>query len=572
MVEKLAWIPEREASLCPWESNGVRGDYMNSQAALQPNIYRYSQRQMAAYMRMLRQMGFTGVQFIDSCYSWHLYGSAEAFHDALIRMMRAAREAGLKTSLWVWAAFFGGHAWCDPEAVYEPETGCSAFTDPKVRTCFEKYYDLYAELAPYTDRLIGHYFDPGLLKKNEDIIAYFKLLAGKFRAVNRNVELCVDTWGCPKGYPEALAESDIGECLILEQPSPSAWPGDSRSKFRQQLKNNGFQVGMWGWYTCEYETDQRASMYVNGHVLKDRYLAIRAEGDHVLKPVYWSEMDAGHLYNIFSLYAAAQLLIDPERDPDELLRECVNKIWQGDISEGMYRALKTIEDIRSGDRWETYWWTCADYRWGTGDNASDQKRIEDGLIWVKKAAEDRDAESVKLSLPFAPWVLAKLILPHLEQMRLLCSFKDGLAKLEEKRCAGTKADELYHDLKELLRPVPDFNTWVGNFLELEQIEQYRLTREFCGRAGIPVPPNAERRALIRGHALEKIGVFQRGKEEPFLFDSSVISEGYLAYPLDEALSLLDGLEKDGFIEYVGAGKYRLTHWRDYRFHFDVTRF
>jgi hypothetical protein len=120
MVEKLAWIPEREASLCPWESNGVRGDYMNSQAALQPNIYRYSQRQMAAYMRMLRQMGFTGVQFIDSCYSWHLYGSAEAFHDALIRMMRAAREAGLKTSLWVWAAFFGGHAWCDPEAVYEP--------------------------------------------------------------------------------------------------------------------------------------------------------------------------------------------------------------------------------------------------------------------------------------------------------------------------------------------------------------------------------------------------------------------------------------------------------------------
>ena len=569
---KRPWIPNREVSLCPWESNGVRGDYTNPYAALQPNIYRYSARQMDAYMKMLVQMGYKGVQFIDSCYSWHLYGSAEAFHDALIRMVRAAKAVGLKTTLWVWAAFFGGHAWCDPEAVYVPSGEHTAYTDPKVRACFEKYYDLYAELAPYTDMLIGHYFDPGMLKNNEDIIAYFKLLAGKFRAVNPDVRLCVDTWGCPEGYPEALAASDLGNCLILEEPSPSAWPGDSRMRFRQRLKDNGFQVGMWGWYTCEYETDQMAAMYVNGHVLKERYLAIRAEGDHVLKPVYWSEMDAGHLYNIFSLYVAGQLLIDPDGDPDALLWECVEKIWRGDVASGVYGALKAMEDIRSGDSWETYWWRCGKFRWGTGDDASDLARVEEGLRWLEKAAEDRDAASAELSLPFAPWVLAKLILPHMEQMRLLLEFKKGMRALEKRRAEGANRDELYRGLKALMRPIPDFNTWVGNFLQIEQREQYRLARAFCREADIPLPQSPERRQAIRTHALEKLAVHQRGREEPYLFDSEVISEWYIAYPPEEALSLMEELERDGFIEYAGEGRYRLTHWRDYRFDFDVTRF
>ena len=572
MEKKQAWIADREVSICIWESNSVRGEYMNPHAALQPNVFRYSLRQMKAYMRMLKQMGYTGVQLMDCCYSWHLYGSAEAFHEAMIRMMQAAQSEGLKITLWVWAALFEGHGWCDPEAAYEPEAGYTAYTDPKVRAFFEKYYSFYAELAPYVDMLIGHYFDPGRLTNNDDIIAYFKLLAGKFRAVKPDVKLCVDTWGCPEGYPEALAASDIGDCIILEQPSPSAWPGDSRAKFRQRLKDNGFQVGMWGWYTCEYETDQRAAMYVNNHVLKDRYQAIRAEGDHVLKPVYWSEMDAGHLYNIFSLYAAGQLLIDPDRDPDELLRECVNKIWRGDMAEGMYNALKVIEDVRSGDRWETYWWNCKGFRWGTGDNESDLARIEEGMRWVQKASEDMDAQSAELSMPFAPWVIAKLILPHLEQMRLMCEFKRGMAKLEERLAAGEQPENLYHDLKTLLRPMPDFNTWVGDFLEVEQIEQYRIVGAFCKKTGLPVPKNPERWRVFREHALELVASRQRGKNEPIPFRASDIAMWYFAFSMEEALTMLDELEKDGFVEYVGDGKYKLTHWEDYRFHFDVTRF
>lgn len=568
------WIPAREVSLCPWESDQIRGNYVNPYASLVPNIYRYSERQMDTYMNMLRQMGFTGVQFIDSCYSWARYGSPEAFHEAMIRMMKAARRAGLKVSLWVWAAFFGGHGWTDPNAVYDPQPGYTAYTDPKVHAFFEKYYNIYAELAPYVDMLIGHYFDPGMLKNNDDIIAYFKLLASKFRAVNPDVRLCMDTWGytygTEQGYAEALAQSNLGDCLILEQPSPAAWPGNSRAEFRSDLKKNGFQVGMWGWYTCEYETDQMAAMYVNGHVLKDRYQAIRSEADHVLHPVYWSEMDAGHLYNLYSLYSAAQLLIDPDRDPDELLREVVGMIWQGEDADTMYDTLKLIQEVRSGDRWDTYWWQQPDFRWGTGDNTSDLRRAEDALQRVSVLAEKRNLESVSLSLPFKPWVLAKLTLPHIEQIRLLCRFKDEIRQLSALHAAGATADQLYRKMSDILKPVPDFNTWVGNFLQIEQREQYRIANEFCKKVGIPLPKNPVRRDMLRRNAIETIAMFQRGMQEPYLFNSSTISFDYLAYPKDESIELIEEMYQDGVIEHVGDGKYRLTNWESHRFGFDVT--
>lgn len=567
--QKHPWIPQREVAICPWETDKIRGDYTNPHASLLPNIYRYSRRQMAQYMRMLRQMGFTGVQFLDSCYSWNRYGSPEAFHDALIRMMTAAHEEGLQTSLWVWGAFFNGHGWCDPDVVYTPAPGNTSFADPKVRACFERYYDLYAELAPYTDRLIGHYFDPGCLTETADIIAYFKLLRDKFRLQNPNVRLAMDTWGSPDGYAEALANSDLRDCLLMEHPSAEYWPCERRVRFRETARKNGFPVGVWGWYTCEYETDQMSAMYVNAHVLQNRYLAVRAEADHVMSPAYWSEMDAGHLYNLFSLYCAGQFLMDPERDPDLLLREIVEMIWQGDSADAMYNALQLIERIRSGDRWETYWWTSPEFRWGTGDLQKDLADIEACFPAVERVAQDRAASSVRLALPFDPWVLAKLILPHLEQMRLLCVFQCNMRTLEEQLAAGASPDALYRGLDEILTPIPDFNTWVGDFMQIERREQYRIARDFCARAGIPVPFCASRFEELRCWALEKASVFQRGLAEPFLFDSSFVSEGYLAYPKEEAIRVMDSLYRDGHVLYQGNGRYILTRWQDYRFDFEV---
>ena len=469
--------------------------------------------------------------------------------------------------MWVWSSSFGGHGWHDPDAKYAADEGYTAFTDPGVRKTFEKYYDIYAELAPYVDMLVGHFFDPGLLRDYNDIISYMKLLESKFKAKNPAVRMAVDTWGSPADYPEVLAGSNLGSYLLLEQPSPDAWPGDSRAVFRRRLRENGFKVGIWGWFTAEYETDQLASMYVNGHVLRERYLKIKDEGDHELPVAYWSEMEAYHLLNAFSIYCAAQLLIDPYRNPDELLREAVEGIWSGASADSMYFILKTIEDIRSGSGWDTYWWTKPKFRWGTGDVGDDLARINECISKAERLVLHKDA-SVRFALPFEPWVYVKLIMPHLEQMRLLAEFKLDMEKLEKYLAEGRSADFLYRELDGILCPIPDFNTWVGNFLQIERREQYKIANDFCKRAGIPVPVKSARLADQRKYALEKAAMFQKGKDAPFLFDSSFISESYYAYDKYEAVMVMESLYRDKLLSYEGEGRYKLSNWRDYRFNFD----
>jgi len=55
---KNPWIPEREISICPWEPDSVRGDYSNPYASVLPSVYRFSKRQMAKYMKMIKQFGY----------------------------------------------------------------------------------------------------------------------------------------------------------------------------------------------------------------------------------------------------------------------------------------------------------------------------------------------------------------------------------------------------------------------------------------------------------------------------------------------------------------------------------
>ena len=71
----------------------------------------------------------------------------------------------MKFTLWVWGAEFSDFGWVDTEAEYTyAEQGYScARENPGVVATFEKYYDIYAQMADCCDRVIGHYYDPGNL-------------------------------------------------------------------------------------------------------------------------------------------------------------------------------------------------------------------------------------------------------------------------------------------------------------------------------------------------------------------------------------------------------------------------
>ena len=255
------WIPEREYSVCSWVSRYVRGAFFNPYGDERLNIWDYSPQQTDAYVDMFDWFGFSGVQLMETCYSYGLLGSIEAFHARLKEFASAARRNGQNVSLWVWAAEFSHFNWIDPEVTYTPASGHSAFNDPRVRQIFDRYYDAYAELAPYTDRLIGHFYDPGNLTDQSDVFNYMRLLESKFRARNPTVKMATDMWAAGPDYFTKLVNNGFQHYLILEQPH---WIEPAkREALHQEAKRLGLDIGMWGWDSTEYEPDQLASMYVN---------------------------------------------------------------------------------------------------------------------------------------------------------------------------------------------------------------------------------------------------------------------------------------------------------------------
>ena len=186
---------------------------------------------------------------------------------------------------------------------------------------FEKYYDHYARLAPLVDRVFGHFYDPGLLTDQEDVFQYMRLLEGKFKASNPAIRMGIDFWAAGPDYLQQLIDHGFQDYLLLENGMPLVNPPGVMEKRHRQAQALGLELGVWGWYVTEYETDQMASMYVNGHVLRDVYHRIRRDGHQIHPIAYWSEMEAHHLNNIYSMYVASQLLWNPDRDSHDILRE-----------------------------------------------------------------------------------------------------------------------------------------------------------------------------------------------------------------------------------------------------------
>ena len=211
-TESTPWIPCREATVCTWKTDYNRGYIGNMTASLLTDFASLSNRQLSDYAEMLKTCGFTGAQVTDIAAAWRASGSWETVHDRYKIFADELHKRGMTFTLWVWAANFTGHGWIDETVAYRnTDPAQPAWKDPRVWAAFNKYYDIYADMAPWTDRVIAHFFDPGNLTDMESILTFTKLLADKFRAKNPAVKVGIDTWGAPADYP---AELEIGRAHV----------------------------------------------------------------------------------------------------------------------------------------------------------------------------------------------------------------------------------------------------------------------------------------------------------------------------------------------------------------------
>ncbi len=565
--ETSPWILEREATVCGWKPDYNRGFFNNMNVDIKTDFFSFSNRQLHEYVKMMKASGFTGMQFNDSTDKWRFMGSWESVHDRFKTLCDCLHEEGMHATLSVMGAAFHIHGWTDDEICYTPKEGYDAFTDPKVHACFEKYYRIYADLAPYVDRLIIRFFDPGVLTDYPVIFRYANLLADMFRKENPNVKFGIDTWGCPADFPTALVkEPSFRGMTLLELPFPPRWAGhpEKRAAFRQGVKDLGCELGAWGWYTIEKEVDQSGSMYVNAKLIKEIYNLAREQGDHVMIPTYWSEMDSNHTMNIFSLYCAGQLLINPDRDPDELLHEVARKVFGPEHEDDAFFVLNLIQDARTGSTWSSYWLDCPNLILG-GLNPEDiSARASYALEKIKSIAADKQMTH-ELPLPVEPQVIARLIIPMVDQIKRLADFRIELKKLDERLAAGAQKSELYAAIDELWQPVPDFNGIVGVWGQIEDRVMFYHVRDFCQRAGIEIPKKPARTFLWMKRYYEHMGVIQRGHSEPVHMHRKFFEGGYPFLENNELV--LCELERLGVINRDEEGKVWLADWENYKYDF-----
>lgn len=563
------WVKEREATVCMWKFDYNRGYISNMSVSLVNDFMCLSARQIKNYAEMMKACGFTGIQVTDVCSAWRASGSWENVHDKFKLLANACREIGLKFTVWCWAAEFSGHGWTDPDAVYRnADPSGPACEDPRVLAVFNKYYDIYADLAPYADRVIAHFFDPGNLTDMPSIIYFVKLLAAKFRAKNPRIEVAVDTWGCPEGYPQALVDAGMSDVMLMELPFLPAWrqPG-KRAAFRKGVKKLGCKLGSWGWYTSDLEIDQMTFMTVNNRVIKDVFDQTRRQADHVMPPYYWSEIDSYHVLNFFSLYAAGHLLIDPDGDPDELLHDSARAITgnNGENEKRLVSVLELIRDARSGDSWDSYWWTEPGYILDHYDHENVLSRVDPAIRSLEELVNEPEPCD-GIAFPITRRQLYKLMLPHLYQIRRYAEVCRGLEEARRMAADGADAEEIRQKIGSLECDIPEYNCVTGLWGQKEARSAFENVAAFCNEYGIEPPQRgAVSKFIFKRRYYDHLVVDQRGTKER-LWVTPGFYEGDFLGP-EFARSVMDELANEGVLEKDADGRYSLVNWSEYRFDF-----
>lgn len=570
-LSESPWIPKREFTLANWTPQFPRGVFYNPNADNRGNIWLYNDAQILNYVTMCDWFGFSGGQFATSTHGYAITGSPEAFRERQLKVAKALRVNGQNVTYRIWASQFTGFGWADPDVTYTPSPGNTAFNDPKVRATFEKQYDSFATMAPYVDMIIAQYFDPGQLKDHEDVYNYMHLLIDKFRTKKPEVQLGIMFWsagawkeGTEAAFMQELLNHNFNYALLLENTMPHTYKPGVREALHEEAKRHNLKMGVWGWHTIEMETDQNPKMHVNAKLLSKFYRQMRDGVDKIHPISYWSEMEAYHLNNIFTMYAAGQLLWNPDRDPDEILAEISFGIWGPKNGPKVLDAVKLIEDTRTGPTWETYWWSLSTRRLGTEDPNIDLERSNKVIADLRIMKTDLQYVP-KFPLPFPPATFIELMLPHIMQIKAFAEFRIEEKKIRKAAKNGASKEELTRLSMEAWKPVPEYNTWIGTFGQAEFREQETMMDKLAKDLDIKITPPLWTLYRDADRYLQKIQNLQKASSKPVKFKpGDAIGRSEFYWPAEKVQKYLTLLVNMGSMKKNEDDFYQLTNWEDYR--------
>lgn len=563
-MEKEAWIEEREAIITLWNVNYARGLYLDSDVSLKNNLIDYSEDQLYEYVKMLKYCGYTGIQVTEMCSTWAGVGTYQASNDKIRMLADAAHSLDMKFTLWVWGAEFSDNGWVDTEVTYAYDGNPFNFHNPDVVASFDKYYDRYAELADCCDRVIGHYYDPGNVYSAEEIGYYAKMLKDKFLAVNPDIDFGVSCW--VDVYDKSVIVKAVGTDVTLYECGHRD-DENTYVAFRTEINNLGCRLGTWAWNTCEMEIDQLAQMNFNMDIIRSVYQTAR-KYDSIAKPTYWSEMDSYHVLNVFSLFCAGQMLIDPDV-PSEALYEQIATATVGPEHAAVFaEMLSIIQDARSGSTWDTYFWTSENYILKSDAYPAQDilDRCEKVLPYLQEMIDDK-IEAYTLPLPIPLLDVLRMMQPHLVQIRDYAQFRLDFAQLQTDVERGISAAELQTRLIRVSDPIKNYNTVIGAWGQVEARAQYELITEYCEKIGASVPMHGAFQEERKQRILAQFKAYQKEAQTPNKCYDPYYQFG-LAYGAKETARLVQEMVEEGLLIRSEDGSVYLSDWEKYAYHFD----
>ncbi|MEJ7912900.1 MAG: hypothetical protein WKF70_07080 [Chitinophagaceae bacterium] len=422
-------------------------------------------------------------------------------------------------------------------------------------------------MAPYTNLLITHFYDPGSLRDRADVFNYMRLLQEKFKAINPKVKLGVDFWASDSdsAYMKQLIDNGFGNALLLESGMPHLYPRGKREALHYEAKRQNIKMGIWGWHTVERESDQYPKMHVNAQVLSNFYKQIQNGVDKIQHLQYWSEMEAYHLSNIFSMYASAQLLWNPNRGTDELLGEISEGIWGTENGSKVLKALTLIQDVRSGSTWDTYWSYKGrmPYLFGSEDPANDKQRAQALLHDLVEMKIDTSFIP-KFPLPFQPSVFLEIIIPNLRQIQAFTDFRLQEKAIREAVKKGLSKEELTKLAAEAWKPIPQYNTWIGTFGQGESRVQEAMMRQLAKDIGVKITPPGWLVHRDADRFPQRIQTLQRRSAKPVKFKADdAIGKGEFYWTVEKIQESIDALVETGSLKKLEDNTYELANLEEY---------
>ena len=351
-MSKQPFIRTREAIL----SDPYDAYVANTPSIQRRYIYQlWPLKRIFRYIDMLAEFGFNSVMLTDLAEDYCCMGyrlSQDEWSRKLHAICAYAKGKGLSRTLFVWGS---GAVGPDSSKMNKDQLLNWTFWHPCPcvkggNAALDRHYSLQARHAPHFDHLVTHWGDPGGCRGgkctfNTTMELHNRMLAA-FRKQNADIASTFSLWAMHTPdfggkWPGYESVETVLRAGVLPRDVGVAMHGRFRRDQARAIVKSGRRAGVWAWYLADDEV--MPSIHVHTKVMGEYFNALPAEASRL---VSWHTVDSNcHLLNVPSLYVAAQLLIDPSRDADRLLREFCNRAF-GKAGEGFATGLSAIARTR----------------------------------------------------------------------------------------------------------------------------------------------------------------------------------------------------------------------------------